>query len=366
MEKNNFKILAVSLLVVLLAGIMAFLVSKNMRNNFKDGTSDDGNSDTEKKYDDKYDALYDLPEGGNPENVGKIVFASNDGKTTQADYDLYVMKPDGSDKRKLTDVGKFINHPVWSPEYSRIAYAALADGNVDKIFIMTADGSISRQLTSGDSRDKFPTWSPDGKKLAYISYRNNVPNLFVMDVYGGNIKQLTFVEGASTVLWPSWSPVDNDLIAFSYNKAGNDIDFRLHTIKSDGTDEWEILSSNDKDLSDHEPAWSPDGKKIYFLSNRTRHMEIWKLDYDKWQRVMSEKGITRNEDIGLKRVSNLYSANVNPDHRPRVSPDGKKIVFYGVGSDWQNIGTNLYTLDVDGANLTNITKSIDGNEWPDW
>jgi Tol biopolymer transport system component len=72
------------------------------------------------------------------------------------------------------------------------------------------------------------------------------------------------------------------------------------------------------------------------------------------------------KEIGLKLVSHLSSVNVNPDHRPRVSPDGKKIVFYGVGSDWNNIGTNLYTLNIDGTELTNVTKSIDGNEWPDW
>ena len=54
------------------------------------------------------------------------------------------------------------------------------------------------------------------------------------------------------------------------------------------------------------------------------------------------------------------------DHRPRISPDDKKIVFFGVGQDWNNIGTNLYTINIDGTGLTNITKSIDGSEWPDW
>jgi Tol biopolymer transport system component len=310
--------------------------------------------------------LYNPPEGGNPENIGKIVFASNDGKTTNADYDLYMMNQDGTDKTRLTTFGKFINHPVWSPEYSRIAYSAHVDeGNTEKIFIMTADGSEKKQLTFGKSRDKFPTWSPDGKQIAYISYRENIPNLFVMDSTGKNEKQLTFVDGKNTVLWPSWSPL-GDTIAYSYNKAGDEIDFRLQIIKSDGTGQKEILSSNDKDLSDHEPAWSPDGKTMYFISNRTRHMEIWKLDYDKWENNLNKDGSAKAEDIGLTQVSNLYSVNVHSDHRPRVSPDGKKIVFYGVGSDWHNIGTNLYTLNVDGSGLTNITKSIDGNEWPDW
>ncbi len=325
-------------------------------------STDKDTTDTAKTDDAQYKLLYNSPAGGNPENKGKILFSATDGKASSADHDLYTINPDGTDRTKLTDFGKFISHPVWSPDYSRIAYSRHVDeGNTDKIFIMTADGSESRQLTFGEGDDKFPTWSPDGKKIAYISYRgghNGIPNLFVMDDHGQNNKQLTFVDGENTVLWPSWSPVDNDTIAFSYNKAGSDIDFRLHTIKSDGTDEKEILSSADKDLSDHEPGWSPDGKTMYFISNRTSQLEIWKLDYEKWAAGQS--------DFGPTLVSHLSSVNTTPDHRPRVSPDGTKLVFYGVGPDWNNIGTNLYTMNVDGSNLTNITKSIDGNEWPDW
>lgn len=327
---------------------------------------EDGENVTAENDTIQYKSLYNPPAGGSPENIGKIVFASDDGKTTNADYDLYTINSDGTGKTRLTTFGKFIDHPVWSPEHSRIAYSAHVDeGNTDKIFIMTADGGEKKQLTFGASRDKFPTWSPDGKQIAYISYINNIPNLFVMDAHGQNIKQLTFVDGKNTVLWPSWSPV-SDVIAYSYNKAGDEIDFRLQIIKADGTGQKEILSSNNKDLSDHEPAWSPDGKTMFFLSNRTSQMEIWKLDYDKWERSVLENGKIDGKDIGLMQVSKLSSVNVNPDHRPRVSPDGKKIVFYGVGSDWNDIGTNLYTLNVDGSGLTNITKSIDGNEWPDW
>jgi Tol biopolymer transport system component len=230
---------------------------------------------------------------------------------------------------------------------------------------MTADGSESRQLTFGDSFDKFPTWSPDGQQIAYISYRNDTPNLFVMDAYGKNEKQLTFGEGEDTVLWPSWSPV-SDVIAYTYNKAGEDVDARLWAIKSDGTGAREILSSNDKDMSDYEPAWSPDGKTMYFLSNRTHHIEIWKLDYEKWEKNISETGAVRVDDIGLKQVTNLYGAGIAPTHRPRVSPDGKKIVFYGGGTDWVNFGTNLYTLNTDGSGVTNITQSTSNDEWPDW
>ncbi|MFA5985930.1 MAG: hypothetical protein WC819_01105 [Parcubacteria group bacterium] len=313
-----------------------------------------------------YKKLYDPPEGGDQKNIGKIIFASDLGSTTNADYDLYTINPDGTEKTRLTTVEGFIDHPAWSPEHSRIAYSAHVDEyNTEKIFIMTVDGSEKRQLTFGKSRDKFPTWSPDGKYIAYIAYTDNTPNLFVLDIYGENQKQLTFVDKGETALWPTWSP-DGSVIGYSYNKAGDEIDFRLRTIRPDGTDMREIISSNDPDVSDHEPAWSPDGKTLYFLSNRSSQMEIWKMDYDKYLQLITTHEEIDDKNVNLTQVSHLASVNVNPDHRPRVSPDGKKIVFYGVGSDWHNIGTNLYIINVDGTGLTNITKSIDGNEWPNW
>jgi len=148
----------------------------------------------------QYKFLYNPPAGGNPENVGKILFASDPANTSNTDYNLFSVDPDGSNKTQLTHFGKYINDPVWSPERSRIAYSAHVDeANTDKIFIMTADGSETRQLTFGEGRDKFPTWSPDGKQIAYISYRDNIPNLFVVDTHGQNAKQLTFVDGKNTV-----------------------------------------------------------------------------------------------------------------------------------------------------------------------
>lgn len=327
-------------------------------------TEDNSDKNSTTIIDAEFELLYNPPIGGSPENIGKIVFASDPGETTKSDYDLFVMDPDGSNKVQLTTYGKWINHPVWSPEYSRIAYSATVDGN-DKIFIMTADGKVNRQLTFGDnSDDKFPTWSPDGKYLAYISYRDKIPNLFVMDIYGENIKQLTFVEGEDIIHWPNWSPV-SDVIAFSLNKAGDETGDRLYTIKADGTEMTEILSSNEINLGDSEPAWSSDGRIMYFISNRSRHNEIWKVDYYKIVHNMTVTDDTKYDDIGLIQTSNLYDAT-HIDHRPRISPDDKKIVFFGVGQDWKNIGTNLYTINIDGTGLTNITKSINGNEWPDW
>lgn len=363
MKTNRFVFLTLAMSLMLTIGCAINpLTNKNVGDKTNNSATESSDQKPTVKDKGEFKLLYNPPPGGNPENIGKIIYASDPGETGNADYDLYTINPDGSNKTRLTFNEKYTDHPAWSPEYSRIAYSTTVDFD-DRIFIMTADGKEKKQLTFGEKGrdDKFPTWSPDGKYLAYISYQNKIPNLWVMDIYGENVKQLTFVKGEDTVLWPSWSP-RGDVIAFSYNKAGKEIDFRLHTIKPDGTDERELLSSTDPDLGDHEPAWSPDGKIMYFISNRSSHLEIWKFDYDK----LVTANYSQSADIGLQQISNLHAVNTTPDHRPRVSPDGSKIVFYGVGSDWNNIGTNLYTMNIDGSNLTNITKSIDGSEWPDW
>ena len=221
----------------------------------------------------EFEKIYNPPGGGNPENVGKIIFCSEPEETEgNGDYYLYTINPDGSDMTKLSFFGDWMWHPVWSPEYSRIAYSANL-GDTEKIFLMTVDGSVNKQLTFGEGRDKFPTWSPDGKLIAYISYIDGTPNLSVIDVYGNNQKQLTFVEGEDTAVWPSYSPVE-DAIAYTYNSSEEGIGARIIVVKSDGTEIVKLPAPNDPSAHFSHPGWSPDGKVLYFLSNQSRHVEV--------------------------------------------------------------------------------------------
>ena len=244
---------------------------------------------------------------------------------------IWIMNADGTNDHNL-GLGR---NPDWSPDGFNLIYQGPPDSTESESQIWVADtsGTNPNQLSKQGMSNRGPTWSPDGNYLAYISYRDDTPNLFVIDIYGENIKQLTFAEGKDTVLWPSWSPV-SDLIAYSFNKAGHEIGARLYTIKADGTEMTEILSPDDPTRHDSEPDWSPDGNIIYFLSNRSRQVEIWKIDYYKIVHNMTAADETKYDDIGLEQIANLFSSGVAPHHRPRVSPDGKKIVFYGGGQFW--------------------------------
>jgi len=322
--------------------------------------------DTINEDESKFEMLYNPPEGGSPENIGKIIFCSESEETEESgDYYLYTINPDGSNMTKLAFFGNWMWHPMWSPEYSRIAYSANL-GDTEKIFIMTADGSENKQLTFGDGRDKFPTWSPDGNLIAYISYIDGTPNLFVIDIYGKNQKQLTFVEGKDTVVWPSFSPVE-DAIAYTYNSSEEGIGARIIVVKSDGKEIVKLPAPDNPEAHFDNPGWSPDGKVLYFISNQSRHTEIWKVDYYKIIHNLTAAEDDRYDDIGLMQLTDLYGNGAGASFRPRVSPDGKKIVFCGGCPEEQVSGFNLITINIDGTDIKNITDfTIDACEWPDW
>src|SRR5690242_20951969 len=114
---------------------------------------------------------------------------------------------------------RFVSDPQISPDGGQIVYVV---GWVDpddrtryrsQLMLAPFDGSMPpRALTSGKHRDSAPRWSPDGCSLAFVSDRDERPQLFVLDLRGGEPKQLTTLKrGAGAAVW---SP-KGDRLAFS-------------------------------------------------------------------------------------------------------------------------------------------------------
>ena len=107
----------------------------------------------------------------------RIVFSSS----RNGDFDLYVMKLDGSEVRRLTESPGLDMRPVWSPDGKQIAFTRNRDGNYE-IYAMHADGSNVRQITHHDERDDYPAWHPDGKKIVYVSERDGNYDLYLAEI----------------------------------------------------------------------------------------------------------------------------------------------------------------------------------------
>src|SRR5207248_6508486 len=93
--------------------------------------------------------------------------------------------------------------PSWSPTGNEIAYTSFQHGHGD-IYVMRPDGSDKRRLTTDPAYDDIPTFSPNGGKIAFVSSRSGSLQIWVMDADGSDQHQLTASNG--TNYFPTWSP----------------------------------------------------------------------------------------------------------------------------------------------------------------
>lgn len=214
-----------------------------------------------------------------------VLFQSN----RSGEWQIYVMKPDGSELRQLTTMGAPNVTPMWSPDGTRIAFASERDGN-SEIYVMKADGSDQKRLTNHPGDDAHPHWSPDSSRILFNSARTTPDvkadwaqqfhEVFSMKLDGTDLKQHTHCRSICT--YPVWSP-DGGKIA--YRKVTQEPGLRWDlTVASRNSEVFvsNVDGSNEVNVSqsaayDGWPMWSPDGKAVLFSSNRSGPANIGQL-----------------------------------------------------------------------------------------
>jgi Tol biopolymer transport system component len=267
--------------------------------------------------------------------------------------------------RQLTDHTKyrnFINNsPALSPNGDKIAFLSDKSDYFD-IYLMSAiDGKIISKLVSGQKTGDLEelhwlrpgiTWSPDSKYIAFAAKSGGEDALKIVDVKKRKIvRSMKF--GLDGVFSPAWSP-KNDEIAFSGIKHGTcdiyAVNLSTGALRQITTDVF----------SDQDPAYSPDGNRIAFVSDRGQHtkasalpdnFKIWRADY-------------RNLDVylvdaaGTPNGAQIEQITDTPyfEKTPVFSPDGKKLAFC---SDRSGI-YNIYIHDLATKDEYPITNVITG------
>ena len=279
----------------------------------------------------------------------RIAFVSD----RDRNYEIYLMDDDGKNQRNLTNHPDRDLAPSWSPDGTRIVFMSERDGN-GEIYMMDADGGNQQNLTNHPDRDYSPSWSPDGKRIVFVSDRDGfldihgfpTSEIYVMEADGENPQNLTnnrVEDGA-----PSWSP-DGKRIVFISERDGHFIgDFELITseiyvMDVDGGNQ-QRLTENRK--NDESPSWSPDGTRIVFSSDR-------KGDF-----VNSEIYLMDADGGNLQRLTE----NRDDDGAPSWSPNGERIAFV---SD-RDGNPEIYVMDADGGNLQNLTNNPHSDYGPAW
>ena len=241
--------------------------------------------------------------------------------------------------------------PDWSPDGLQLVYAMAGSLWKQDIQSQTAE-----QLTEGDGYDYQPDWSPDGKEILFVRYNGQSMELMLLDIASGQVTPLT-ANGAVN-LEPKWSPDSHSIAFVSTLGTGH---FLLHTANVDKDKLKDLVTRTPDRVSaikryyyseyDHaiNPAWSPDGNKLIFVSNReVAHGtgNIVSMDLDN----PGETTTIHSEETAWKTA-------------PDISPDGSRMVYSSyLGRNWQQ----LWLLPATGGYPIQITYGDYDNTSPKW
>jgi Tol biopolymer transport system component len=183
---------------------------------------------------------------------------------------LYLMRADGTDQRRLTTHAGFAGVPAWSPDGRRVLYQWTPTfGSVKwRVMLLALDGSAPRELTDGTANDQVPNWAPDGRRFVFFSDRSGRDQLYSMTLDGA-IAPLTTGNAANRS--GAWSP-DGRRIAFKSERTGPQAATFL--MNADGTDQRRLGTI---DSGHGVPFFSPDGRQVLITKTGEYGVEIWSL-----------------------------------------------------------------------------------------
>lgn len=172
-----------------------------------------------------------------------------------------------------------------SPKGNELAMTLSRDGNPE-IYRLRSDGSEPRRLTYGSSTESSPCWSPDGRRLAFVSDRSGSPQVYVMSAAGGSEERLTYQGSYNTS--PSWSP-KGDLIAYTARVEG------VYQICTVDVDTKKVVQLTTGAGNKEDPSWAPDGRHIVYSVRSKGKTDLYMLDIHDLTQVRLTSGAGDHE-----------------------------------------------------------------------
>jgi dipeptidyl aminopeptidase/acylaminoacyl peptidase len=218
---------------------------------------------------------------------------------------IWMVPVEGGEAIPMTARGSSASRPRWSPDGKYLSFLAARDDDKAQVWTLFRKGGDSVQLTKVAQGVKSYDWSPDGGKLL----------LTLQDPKPGELEDDNGEDKEETP-----KPWVIDRLQFKQDYIGY-LDRRrthLYVFDVESKTTTQITSG---DFDDSEPVWSPDGKSVAFVSNRTEepdhnyNTDIWVVAAD-------------NPDQGKTLLQ--VTKNPGADSSPTWSPDGKSIAYISI------------------------------------
>ena len=246
---------------------------------------------------------------GSGSATGKIAFVAN----LEGNWDLFITDGDGRNLVQLTKTPLDERAPSISPDGEKIVYST-SDG---ALWIVNLATKQTSKLPLPEGRYNHPSWSPDGQEIIYTSYTfsqgGEDADIWIYSVAEKSSRQ--FVKQPGLQGYPRFSP-KGDMLLYSSSQTITLLGFEFTAIEGlwkvslrDGEIKQLLLGT----ASDTEPAWSPDGRRVVFSSDRSGDPDLWLITSD-------GKELTQ---LTSSPAAEMY---------PKWSPDGLEIVYVSAAS----------------------------------
>ncbi len=265
-----------------------------------------------------------------------------DKSSSQDPNGIFLLSTETGEKRKLTlPPAQYVGdgYPTFCPDGQTLAFTRTRVGTVDDIYVVPVLGGEPRRLTSDNRWIHGLAWTPDGRSIVFSSNRGGSQSLWRVSPSTGAPERLA--AGGETAYWPSISRQGSRLAYTQYLTDSNI--WRAPGPSSTGrrASPAKLIASTRPDVG---PQFSPDGKRIVFVSGRSGSPEIWLCDSE-----------------GLNPVQ-LTSFGGPLTGVPRWSPDGQRIAFDSIKEGHPDI----YVVSAEGGSPRRLTTESSSDVRPSW
>jgi TolB protein len=261
---------------------------------------------------------------------------------------------------------------------TRISYVT-KKGQSFNLWVADADGESPQSALSSSEPIISPAWSPSGRQLAYVSFEARKPTIYVHEVLSGKRRLVANFKGSNSA--PAWSP-DGKTLALTLSRDGGS-QLNLLDLSVVGSEPRRIAQSGSIDT---EPAFTADGRTIYFVSDRGGSPQIYRVPLSGGSPERVTFGGTYNISPALSadgrwlayisrvngafklHVMELASGTTNAitdtiaDERPSFSPNSRMLIY----ATQQQGKEALMTSTLDGKIKARLAGQTGDIREPNW
>lgn len=277
------------------------------------------------------DAIYERLTGEVGYFDTQIVFIAETGPIDNRVKRMAIMDQDGYGMRYLSDAKTFVMSPHFSPNMQSIVFLSYYNDD-PMVWILDLNTGAQRRLGQFGGMNFAPRFSPDGNRVALSLVKNGITHIYEYDIGTNSLKQLTTGDSINTS--PSYSP-DGRKIAFNSDRGGSQ---QIYVMDIESGAVERITYGAGRYAT---PAWSPDGQFIAFtkmaddtfyvgvMDPRGKNEKIlaggWFMEAPSWapgsRRVVYYE--TERTDDNMERVSHIRSVDITGQNIYDIDlPDG--------------------------------------------